>query len=190
MPTISQFFNLLDNSPEWASKAANSKAFQEVKKSLAQELKGLALPPAFCELLLNELPRALDIEMSSLLLRAWGKRNEIAEYRDRQKYPAGESHAVPLLEHTVISKHQPRIKVVINQKPLKKIEFDLKFDVLIQLIMNGVVLKIRDGRIMEILVGSCNGYGLIEYAGLTILEKKTSPYEFPYMISLGEGVSI
>ncbi len=189
MPTISQFFNLLDASQAWASTAMKSQAFQGIKKSLPQAIQGLALPPSFCELLIRELPRALDLEMSSVLLAAWRKRNEILQYRDRQKYPAGESHAVPLLEHTVVSKHRPTIKVVIEKKP-SKIEWDVQFDVLLKLMLQGVVLKIRDARIMEILVGSCNGYGLIEYSGLTVLEKKSGPYEFPPSISLGEGVQI
>ncbi len=189
MPTISQFFNLLDASQAWASTAMQSAAFQKIQKSLPPAIQSLALPPSFCELLIRELPHALDVEMSSVLLGAWRKRNEILEYRDQRKYPAGESHAVPLLEHTVVSKHKPTIKAVIEKKP-SKLEWDLQFEVQLQLMLQGVILKIQDTRIMEIRVGSCRGCGSIGYMGLTLLERQTGPYEFPCSIDLGEGILI
>ena len=186
MQTINHFFNLHTGSQEWVSRVIKSEEFNQIEKKLVQEIEGFQVPPAFYELLIREVTQALDIEMSDLLVWAWRTRREIAQYRDRERYPPGESHIVPLIEHTVVSKHSPTIQPVVNNVPLQKI----KFDVILKLKMKGAMLKIRDAKIMEILVGSCSGSGAIEYAGLAILEKKTAPYEFPGTISLGEGVSI
>lgn len=186
MQTINHFFNLHTGSQEWVSKVIKSEEFNQIKKKLAQEIKGYPVPPAFYELLIREVTQALDIEMSDLLLQAWRTRREIDQYRDKKRYPPGESHIVPLLEHTVVSKHSPAIQPVVNNIHLRKITFDI----ILKLKLKGAMLKIRDAKIMGVLMGSCSGSGTIEYAGLVILEKKTAPHSFPSSISLGEGVSI
>lgn len=185
MGTINDFFCLSEGSQEWVSNVKNSEKFKQYKKLLLQEMKGFQFP-AFDELLIRELAHALDIEMSDVLVRAWRKTREIAQYRDTKKYPPGECHLVPLVEHTLVSKHHPTIQPVINHVPMKKFEFE----VTLKLKLKTAVLSIRDGKIMEIQVGSCSGSGAIKYEDFTILEKKTASYSFPGSISLGEGILI
>jgi hypothetical protein len=60
----------------------------------------------------------------------------------------------------------------------------------LKLKLKGAMLDIRDGKIIEILTGSCTGSGSIQYAGITILEKKTAPYTLPATLNLGEGITI
>lgn len=186
MQTINTFFSLQDGSQDWISGVTQSQAFAQVKQSIGQEISGFTLPASFYEQMIRELPGALDIEIEDILVWAWRTRREIAQYRDRGKYPPGETHIVPLLEHTVVSRHSPTIQPVINNLELPKI----KFDIVLKLKMKGAMLGIRDGKIMEILVGSCTGSGSIQYAGATILEKKTAPFTLPATINLGDGITI
>ncbi len=185
METINDFFCLSEGTQEWVSSVKNSEKFKQYKKLLLQEMKGFQIP-AFDELLIRELAHALNIEMSEVLVRAWRKMREIAQYRDTKKYPPGECNLVPLMEHTLVSKHHPTVQPIINDVPMKKIEFD----VTLKLKLKTAVLSIRDGRIMEIQIGSCSGMGTIEYEGFLILEKKTASYSFPGSISFGEGILI
>lgn len=187
MQTIKTFFGLQNGSQDWVSKVAKTQEFARVEQSIAQEIKGIPLPPAFREKIVRELPHTLDIDIKYILVWAWREHAEIAKYQDRRKYPPGESHVVPLLEHTVVSKHSPTIQPVVNGKELP---IKLKFDVVLKLKMKGAMLSIRDGKIMEILVGSCIGSGSIQYSGVTILEKETAPYTLPGTINLGEGITI
>ncbi len=187
MQTINTFFSLQDASQDWVSGVMHSQEFSQVKQSIAQEIKGVPLPPSFYEKMIQELPHSLDIEIKDILVWAWRKRGEIIQYRDQRRYPPGDTHIVPLLEHTVVSKHSPTIQPVINNQELP---IKIKFDIVLKLKMKGAMLGIRDGKIMEILVGSCTGSGSIQYAGVVVLEKKTAPYTLPATISLGEGVTI
>lgn len=187
MPTINDFFNLYDTSDDWVSRVKQSQEFALIKERMDQELSGIPVPPSFHELVIRQLTDLLDIDVSRLLIAAWLKRREIVQYRDTEKYPPGNAYVVPLIEHTVTSKHSPSIQPVINNDPLP---VKIEFDVVLKLKMEGAMLKILDARIKEILVGSCTGNGAIEYAGFTVLEKETAPFDFPGSIVLKEGVPI
>jgi hypothetical protein len=186
MQTINHFFNLHDRSTDWVSRIVKSQEFSRIKRRMAQELKGFRVPPSFYELVIRQLTDMLDINISYILIQTWCKHREIIQYRDTDKYPPGEVFIVPLIEHTVSSRHSPTIQPIINNVPLSKI----KFDVVLRLKMKGVMLKILDGKITEILIGSCAGNGSIEYAGFAVLEKETAPITFPASIVLKEGVRI
>jgi hypothetical protein len=186
MQTVSSFFNLHDGSTAWVSRFVNSPEFAPIKQRMAQELKGFPAPPAFDELVVRQIGDLLDIDLSSVVVGAWCKRQEIVKYRDTKKYPPGDVHVVPLLEHTLTSTHSPTIQPIINNMPLSKI----KFDVVLKLKMKGMMLKIRDARIREILVGSCTGNGSIKYAGYRLLTRETAPVAFPASIVYEEGIAI
>lgn len=186
MPTINEFFNMHEESTGWAKRVVNSREFAPVRRQLAQELKGIPRPAGFNEFVVRQLTDALDVDLGLVLVGAWRKHQEIIQYRDREKYPPGAVHLVPLVEHTVSSRQSPTIQPIVNGAPLRKI----KFDVVLRLKMKGAMLKIRDAKITEILTGSCSGKGSIEYSGLAIIERETAPVNFPGSIILGKGIAI
>jgi hypothetical protein len=186
MQTISDFFNLHDESAVWVSNVGKSLEFARIKQRMAQEMKGFRVPPSFYELVIRQLADLLNIGMADIFVGAWRKHREIIKYRDSKKYPPGNVYTVPLVEHTITSRHSPTIQPIINNVPLPK----LKFDIVLKLKMNGIILKIWDRKVMEILVGSCSGDGSIEYAGFAVLEKKTAPFTLPASIFLKEGIQI
>jgi hypothetical protein len=185
MQTLNTFFNTQRESPGWVNSITESQEFAQAKQLIAQELTGFPVPPSFYELLIMKLCDALDIEIGNILVWGWRKHGEIGQYRDKENPPSG-SHEVPLLEHTLLSKHSPTIQPVINEVPLAK----LKFDIMLKLKLKGVKLFIRDGKIMEVKTGTCTGSGSIEYAGFTILEKKTAAYSLPGSIPFKQGIPI
>jgi hypothetical protein len=73
-----------------------------------------------------------------------------------------------------------------NEKQVGKIEFNID----ISLTLKGIILKIRDGRIKEILTGSCKGKGTVRYGNLVITEKETGSFTLPGSIDLGDGIPI
>lgn len=185
MYTINDFFDLHKDSSEWLAVLTSSPEFKQAKNLISQELKGIQVPASFYELMILKLSEALDLEIGDLLVSGWRKQREIAQYRNKENPPGG-SHTVPLLEHTLVSKHSPTIQPVINEVPLAK----LKFDITLKLKIKGAILVIRDGKIMQVLAGSCSGSGSIEYAGFTLLEKKTDSLDLPGSLTFKEGVPI
>jgi hypothetical protein len=185
MGTLNTFFETQSESPEWIKGITGNQEFAPVEQIIARELTGFTVPPSFFELMIVKFCEALDIDISNILVWGWRKQREILQYRD-QENPPGSSHEVPLLEHSLVSKHSPTIQPVINQVPLAK----LKFDIALKLKLKGVKLFIRDGKIMEVKTGTCIGNGSIAYAGYIILEKKTAPYNLPGSITFEQGIPI
>ena len=66
----------------------------------------------------------------------------------------------------------------------------LEFTITLALKLEGVVLKVRGGKIREIAAGRCRGKGSLECAGVALLEKETDSVELPGRVSLGDGVDI
>lgn len=185
MQTLNTFFNTQRESTEWAASITKSQGFAQAKRLMAQELTGFQLPPSFYEQLIMKICEAMDIEIGDILVWGWRKQREILQYRNKENPPGG-SHKVPLIEHTLVSKHFPTIQPVINEVPIAK----LKFDITLKLKMKGVMLVIQDGKIVEVMTGTCTGNGSIAYAGFTILEKKTAPYSLPGSIPFKQGIPI
>jgi hypothetical protein len=185
MQTLNSFFNFQRDSDEWVNSITGSQGFGQAQQIISQDLTGFQAPPTFFGLLLSKLPDAMDIDIGKILVGAWRKHREIAQYRDMTS-PSQGYHEVVLLEHTIKSEHAPTIQPVINGAPLAK----LQFDITLQLDLEGGRLFIRAGKIMKATTGTCTGNGKIEFKGHKIYEKKTKTFDLPGEILFDPGVSI
>lgn len=75
---------------------------------------------------------------------------------------------------------------MVNEKSVGKIELEIT----VSLALEGFTLKIQDGKIKEILTGSCKGEGSVKCENVVLLEKELAPISLPGSIDLGEGLPI
>jgi hypothetical protein len=183
---MTQFFQLDTMTSGWSGKVVNSPEFQSVKARIAKEIKGVKVTPSFYELLIRETADLLEIEGADLLVWGWKKRREIIKYRDTKKYPPAKVYLVPLLEHSLTSKHASTVEAVYNGKSIARV----KFDITLKLNLDGAILKIKNARIEEIKYGSCTGAGNIAYSGVKILEKETAPFDLPATYKPAQPIQI
>ena len=130
--------------------------------------------------------RLLDMNIEDILIAAWKKHEEIKRYCDRKKYPSEETILCPLGRHKVKSVHHPYIEIYVNEESIGRMVFDLvlRFD------LEGIILKIRDAKIMEIMAGKCKGSGSLKYGEVVLLKKESQKIPIPGNISLGSGIPI
>ena len=128
----------------------------------------------------------LNIRITDIMVSAWNKYGVLRKYADKEKYPPNETILVPLAEHTIKSDHQPFIEILKNDRCVAKIEFTVN----IVLKLEGIILKLQDGKIKEIRTGDIKGEGTVKYGGFVILNKDAGSLSLPGTIDLGEGVSI
>jgi hypothetical protein len=160
-----------------------TKAYEEIKKTLSKEAGSLK-SVATKELIANEVDKLLgSMSLTSLLVRTWNKSKQLQKYSDSEKYPPDEPVFLPLLEHSISSTQRPVIEVLLNDRVIGKINFE----VAVKLTLEGVVLKIQGGRIKEIRSASGKGKGKITAEGAELFEKETESLPFPGVIDLGEG---
>ena len=186
-PTLNQFFNLKNIAlPADRLTALDSSGnMPALKKLILQQTKGLGWG-VLREEILKKVEDLLNISLPEIFTAAWNKYHILLQYLDRQKYPPNESFLVPLAEHTINSEHHPSLEIMINEQPVGKINFAIS----VALTLEGIILKIQDGKIKEIFTGTCKGKGTVKCEDQVILEEKMKSLSLPGSIDLGEGIPI
>lgn len=183
--TLNQFFSL---EKELLQKRLpiieSSEKISSLKERVLKEAK-VKWPVAFNKIV-EKIEDIFDIGILDIMVMAWNKYRILLKYLDREKYPPSETFLVPLAEQTIKSEHHPFIEILINDELVGKIEFNIT----ISLMLKGIILKIQDGKIKEVLIGTCKGKGTVKCENLVILEKETESISLPGAIDLGEGIPI
>ncbi len=129
---------------------------------------------------------ALGIPLSSVLAGAWNKYEPLWEYCDPLRHPPGESSQVPLAAHTVSSHHRPFIEIVLGEKAIGALEFDVEVSVTLE----AAVLTIMDGKFREITTGDAGVEASLSCEDSTLIKRELGDYRLPGKISFGEGIPI
>jgi hypothetical protein len=123
----------------------------------------------------TRLAEILDVDISDVVVEAWEKAQEFREYTDPELHPPDETIMTELAEHTIEVDYHPLLEFLLNDNALPAVQLDI----ILSLIVKGLILKIRDGKVREMTAGSIIGQGRLETAGLTILEKQTEEILLP-----------
>jgi hypothetical protein len=137
-------------------------------------------------MIVKQLSELLKMDVYAILLCAWNKYGEILKYSDSKKYPHEETFVVPLAEHTVISEHEPSLQLTLNKMPLGEIELDVR----LALHLKGVLLNIKEGRIMAVTLGSCKGEGSVKYDDICLFERTSETFKLPGFVELEKGIPL
>ncbi len=128
----------------------------------------------------------LDVPLLDVLRGGWAKARMLARYRDRETYPPDTTYIAPLTEHTIRSRHRPHLEIRINQQPAGRIDFDL----LLEMVIKGLRLHIRDARIRKIDTGEFRAKAKLSCEGFPLAQREWRKFALPGSIDLGEGVEI
>jgi hypothetical protein len=157
---------------------------QEVRDRMATEIHGVKWTAGLPDVM-EKVAGLFDIEIPSIMLRAWKKSDEIEKAIEESKEAPETTTYVELIEHTVKSEHHPSVEIDVNGLPVKKLEFT----VALSLTLKGVILKIQHGEITQMQTGSCEVMGTISYGTLELAKKQLEPFKLPGSIDLGGGVA-
>ena len=176
--TVGEFLFPPDAKP---APAASHGTLDKIKKEL-KSVDGAAVNEA----LLGKVAQMLDEPMFKVLADAWSKCAEILKYRDKKKYPPGETYLVALAQHSISSVHRPSIDVVVNGMRFGTLEFlvTLAIDV------ESFQLEIEDATIKKMRAGKLQASGEVALEGVPLYQKKLAPVTLPLTIDLKDGVRI
>jgi len=140
------------------------------------------------DVLFEKTVDVLDIPVLTFLLPAWKKYREILEFADVERHPANEVNLVSLAEHTVKVEHHPYLQVTYRgiEIPKARLEFTLMGDLTLQ----GVILKIQNGKITAIQGGALKWSGELLLENRSVLKKESRSYAFTGSLELGEGLPL
>jgi hypothetical protein len=166
-------------------KLSNGKSAAELKEKIAEKSK-LIRWDAVKDVLANKAVESLDIPVVKLLFPAWKKYQEIMEFADQEKHPPDETCLVSLAEHTVKTDHHPYLRVSYRGFEFPRLEFTLSAELTLQ----GIVLRIQDGKVKEIKEGTIKGKGSLLLEKELIMERPFGSCDLPGRIDLGDGFSL
>jgi hypothetical protein len=151
----------------------------QIKAALAKAAPGLPLG-----VLLDGVGRAvqdaLDVPVTDLLVGAWERARDLRAALETTRRSPGETVLVPLLSHSISSHHRPYVDVVVEGVPLVRLEFPVK----VEFRLEGVVVRVRRGRIAEILSGTVKVKGTVQFGDFVLFEKAMAPISIPGVLAV------
>jgi hypothetical protein len=126
------------------------------------------------EEILNTGNKFLSISLKDVLERAWENYDEIKKYLDSDDYNSDETFLIPLARHTVVSDHHPAIEIKLAETYLGKIDFEIH----LELILSGIILKISQGKIQGVKTGKCQSKGYFSCEGISLFQDESNEFEF------------
>lgn len=136
--------------------------------------------------LLCSLYHALEPPLQDVLRSAWAPLAELREYRDAEKHPPEETSNVRLGRHRIISKHHPKVAILLNEQEVAS----LTFDVQITLYVTAATLVVRAGRIWRARGCQFQAEAELTYRGLSLMKKKTEAFTPRGAVEFPDGILI
>ena len=136
--------------------------------------------------LLHALYEALDLPLEDILRSAWSSLVELQEYRDKEKHPPEETSNVRFGKHKVTSKHHPKVAILLNDREVTS----LTFDVQLTLQITGTTLVVRAGRIWQARGSELQGEAALSYRGFSLMKKKVGKFTLPAALDFDDGIAI
>ena len=128
----------------------------------------------------------LRVDVADVLSSAWSQVRKLQKFRDKNRYGPEETIFVEMARHSVRSVHRPAIEIVLNDVAVGRITFEID----LRLELEGVILKIREGKIREIEAGRCWGKGTCKCGDVTLMTKETPKFDLPGRVTLQKPVEI
>ncbi len=146
---------------------------------------------AFIEPIIAKIGEMLGIDLGEILGSAWEKVGELRECADTED---GEPMLVPLAGHAIGTEFEPHLDVKIGKVAIGRILLTVE----LELALEGVMLKVEDGKILGLEAGSCGASGVLGVSfdtgvgakELLSLERETPSFELPGVINFGGGIKL
>lgn len=171
--TINHLFGEKNITPEKLSAMDKNAKFDSLKQEIKRKEKIFQWEKIQDEISEN-CTKLLNVSLKSILEKSWEKYEEVNQYLDTEKYGNENTFLIPLVEHTVVSEHHPKIEVSLAEMHLT----DIVFDIHLELILNGIVLKIGQGKIQGVNVGKCKSKASLSCENILLFEDESREFEF------------
>lgn len=131
--------------------------------------------------LVQRLPEALDARLDAVLVEAF--RRQPPEWESPERTPAGGMAgelAVSLPAQRLQSRHHPALQVQAGGRPVHEVVFDLSLEFVLQ----GVVLRLREGRPRAVAIDRVQGSGILMFGRHLLARFSEVPLSVPPLLPL------
>ena len=152
---------------------------KEIKDAIASAAPGLPLG-AVVDGVARAVRELLDVPVSDVLVGAWERARDLRAAIQKTRESADATELVPLLSHTITSEHRPYVEIVKGEVAIARLVFPVKLEFRLE----GVVLRVRQGRISDILAGTVKVKATMKFGDFVVFEKALTPISIPGALAL------
>ena len=183
--SLRDFFDWSELTPERLLPLESMKKIASLREVLTRSVPNATWPVALKEVM-AKMGELLNISLPEIAGAAWNKYQVLRKYADPKRYRPDETIVAPLVTHTITSVHKPYVEVLVGDKPVGRVDFEIN----LELTLEGVLLSIRGSKVVEVRIGSCQGKGSVSCEGVVITKREKKLWLLPGVISLKEGIPI
>jgi hypothetical protein len=159
-----------------------------IKEALAKKhlslTTGASLPAvgagAIAESLAGHVRALFPNDVGQLFLGAWNNSVTLRQYLEKSAQSPGKEIFLQLSEHKIESTHQPYVALMKDGAEIARVPFEASIELLLQ----GVVLRLRDGAVQDIQTGRVKGKAVLKCFGAVVLRKEIDPTAVPGTIRI------
>ncbi len=185
--------NLFFSDDEDAGNALEGASLVDLESDIKSQLPKISLG-SVKEEMGAKIGEALDVGLDQVLVSAWKKYQGLQEYADPEKHPPEETALVPLAKHSIKSAHKPHVDLKVKNVLIGSIRLEVQ----LALQLEGVVLKVQAGRILDLRGGACQASGSLKCLlkskvgtkDILSLQRETPKFQLPGAFSFGAGIAI
>jgi hypothetical protein len=183
--TIRDLFALSPQNPAELVAGFKAEDFQDLEKQLSSVSEPIPWSQVQSEVA-SLLSTALNTGVLEAWASAWKKYQDVkADVEESRKSPDAVV-LTRLAKHSIDSALHPYVEVFLGPKMVQKITFDVTLTTEIK----GLILGLKNGRIVSLQVGQCEWTGSIAAQGVTLIERKLTKLDLPGRISLKRGIPL
>jgi len=177
MVSLSEFF--LDGHTDLTGTIRRALAKKDVAghAGAAAMLSWRLMPEAIAE----QLAVLLNIPLSDILRNAWNKGYALRQELQKSAKTPDKDLFLQLVEHKVTSTHEPYVALLRNGQEVGRLTFSIS----VELVLQGAVLRLRDGRVREVQAGKIKSKGSVKLYGATLIEKELTTLTVPGTFEVG-----
>jgi len=183
--TIGELFALSPDGPADVAAGLEAKDFQEIEKQISSLSEPIPWSRVQSETS-SVIAAALNTSLLDAWASAWKKCQDLKNDAEESRRSPDAVVLSRLAEHTIKSTLHPYVEVFFGPKMLQKITFDVTLATQIK----GLVLGLKNGRVVSIQLAQCQWTGSIGTRGVTLVKRKLTTLDFPGRITLKHGIPL
>lgn len=151
----------------------SSEKIAELREKIGKKVPQMKWAAVYNEVM-GTCSELLDLKLKNIVEGAWRQYQQVEEYLGQGESDPEATFLVPLINHTIVSEHHPKIEIRIDEVPMGKIDFEIH----LELELSGIILKIKESRIDGVKAGSCKCKGSFSCEGIVLFEDSSQTYDF------------
>ena len=133
---------------------------------------GSVMPGPAGEAIAAALQSAFSIDLGRVLVEGWTKTEAVKRALEATKKDAAAEALVPLATHRMSTRQAPSVDLMPEGLPTINLPFELE----LAMILSGIELTIKGGKVVNIASGTLTGEAIIRFKLVEILKKTLKPF--------------